>query len=41
VDGNDELPEPGFMTGQSGLIHLLMRYQHPELVSFPLISLAR
>ncbi len=39
VDGHGEWPEPGLMTGQAGLIHLLLRFQKPELVGFPLLSL--
>jgi serine/threonine protein kinase len=39
LDGSDSKPQPGFMTGQSGIIHFLLRCQNPSKVKFPILSI--
>lgn len=35
---NERQPTPDFMTGNSGVIHFLLRYCYPDLVGFPLLE---
>ena len=39
LDGGNELPDPGFMNGQAGIIHFLVRYRFLDNVEFPLLTL--
>ncbi|WPU99081.1 lanthionine synthetase LanC family protein [Mucilaginibacter sp. cycad4] len=40
LDGNEENPEAAFMTGNAGIIHFLLRYQYPDKIPFPLLTLS-
>ncbi|QEM07211.1 protein kinase [Mucilaginibacter rubeus] len=40
LDGSEERPEAAFMTGNAGVIHFLLRYQFPDKIPFPLLSLS-
>ncbi len=39
LDGSDDTPTADFMTGNSGIIHFLLRFQNPKKIDFPLLSL--
>lgn len=37
LDGNEVELRPDFMTGNSGILHALLRYQYPSKLSFPIL----
>jgi serine/threonine protein kinase len=39
LDGSDNLPTAGFMTGNSGILHFLLRFNNPDKIGFPLLSI--
>jgi serine/threonine protein kinase len=39
LDGSDQKPSADLMTGNSGIIHFLLRCQHPLKIKFPILSL--
>ncbi|QKJ28407.1 protein kinase [Mucilaginibacter mali] len=39
LDGSENLPTAGFMTGTGGILHFLLRFQHPEKIGFHLFSI--
>jgi hypothetical protein len=38
LDGSENKPTPEFMSGHSGILHFLLRYQNPSKIKFPLLS---
>lgn len=39
LEGSDNLPTAGFMTGNSGIIHFLLRFNNPDKIGFPLLTI--
>jgi hypothetical protein len=39
LEGSDNLPTAGFMTGNSGIIHFLLRFNNPGKIGFPLLTI--
>jgi serine/threonine protein kinase len=39
LDGSDDTPTAEFMSGNSGIINFLLRFQNPKKIDFPLVSL--